>query len=982
MEGALRVLLIGNDQTVSNFNLSEALYTDYELTHKVVETEDSYRLAIRSFKPDLIISEFSLPHLQGMQILEIAKELVPDVPVIFVAPTVDAELAIQALRNGASDFVTKADRVRLPEAIVRAVQSERIHRERRDSEAWLRLQSAALDAAVNAIMITDRDGTIRWVNRAFSRLTGYSPEEAIGKNPRMLQSGQHGPEFYRQLFESVLSGSVWQGEIVNRYKNGRLGMEEMTITPVRGSDSAITHFIAIKQDITARKEAEKRREQLVAILEASPDFVATAGPDGGVLYLNSAARRLLEVPNEVEPSQIRIMESHPPWAADLVLEIGIPAAIRDGVWSGETALLSRSGREIPVSQVIIAHKRTDGSVEFLSTIARDISERKIHELRINRLNRMLSVLSGVNTAIVRIRDRGELLREVCRVATEEGRFRMAWIGLIDADARDVEPAAWAGCSEDIARSVNWAVIESSAGMMYEAFRTRKIAICNDIKAQPAGGPLRRAAREAGHQSVACLPVVVDDRVAALITLYAAEKDYFDTEELALLAELSGDVSFALDYMAKGERLDYLALYDALTGLPNSRLFVDRVGQQMRTRVGESLVTALILLNVERFRFVNDTFGRHGGDHLLRQIAERLERAFHGKDYLARVGGNIFGAVVRGVRGTEGVLRIVEDQIMACFSEPYDIGGQSLRVSARAGIALFPGDGTDAESLYRNAEAALERARKSGERRLFYAPEMNARAAAQLRIEGALRQAVLEEQFVLHYQPRIELKSGKICGLEALIRWAHPERGLVPPGEFIPILEDTGLILEVGRWALRRAAQEHAAWRAAGLSPPRLAVNVSVIQLRQRSFVEDVQTALPETSGFREHMDIEITESMLMEDFEGNIAKLTAVRAMGLQIAMDDFGVGYSSLSYLAKLPIDALKIDRSFITLMPKSPEQMAIISAIISLGHALNLKVVAEGVETEEQANLLRLIGCDEAQGYLFSKPVPQEVISALLRK
>ena len=249
-----------------------------------------------------------------------------------------------------------------------------------------------------------------------------------------------------------------------------------------------------------------------------------------------------------------------------------------------------------------------------------------------------------------------------------------------------------------------------------------------------------------------------------------------------------------------------------------------------------------------------------------------------------------------------------------------------------------------------------------------------RAAEQLKLENELRRAILEEQFVLHYQPRVELAGGRVCGLEALIRWAHPERGLVPPGEFIPLLETTGMILDVGRWALKRATLDHAVWRAAGLKPPRIAVNVSVIQLRREQFVEDVRAAVSEAGDIREYLDIEITESMLMEDIEGNIGKLAAVQAMGMQIAMDDFGTGYSSLSYLAKLPINSLKIDRSFVSQMVSGPVQMAIISTVISLARALNLKVVAEGVETKEQANLLRLLGCDEAQGYLFSKPLPPE--------
>ena len=376
MDKELRVLIIEDVPRDAELEIRELKRAGLRVSHRVVETEQTFRDALRDFQPELIISDFAMPHFDGMHALALVRELAPDVPFLFVSGTIGEEYAIRALQQGATDYVLKSNLVRLPAAVERALREARDAVGRRRAEAQLQIQSAALDAAVNAIVITDRDGTIRWVNRAFSTLTGYSAAEAVGQNPRMLKSGRHGPEFYRRIFETVLGGSVWQGEIVNRYKDGRLVTEEMTITPVRDKGGTITNFIAIKQDISARKEAEKQRERLSAILEASPDFVATADPDGKVLYYNSAARRMLELPEDIDPSQVRIADTHPRWAADLVLKTGIPSAIRDGVWSGESAFLARSGREIPVSQVILAHKGPDGNLEFLSTIARDISERK------------------------------------------------------------------------------------------------------------------------------------------------------------------------------------------------------------------------------------------------------------------------------------------------------------------------------------------------------------------------------------------------------------------------------------------------------------------------------------------------------------------------------------------------------------------------------------------------------------------------------
>jgi len=475
-------------------------------------------------------------------------------------------------------------------------------------------------------------------------------------------------------------------------------------------------------------------------------------------------------------------------------------------------------------------------------------------------------------------------------------------------------------------------------------------------------------------------LVVDDNVVALILLGAPGVGFFDKEELALLNEVAADVSFALQSISRQEKLDYLSYYDPLTGLPNRTLFNDRLDQRVSAARRDQAVFSVMLLDIERFRQINETLGRQAGDALLQQVGQRLKNALGETDILAHVGGDYFAIATHRTERGEDAAHILEQILTTLVGQPFEIGGNALRLAARAGVALYPDDGADGDSLYRNAEAALRDAKKTGQRFQFYAPAMNARVADQLRLENELRRALLAEQFVLHYQPRVDFASGRITGLEALIRWVHPERGLVPPGEFISTLENTGLIFEAGRWALKRAALDHANWREKGMKPPRIAVNISAIHLRRKDFVDDVRAVMSEVGGSREHIDIEITESMVMDDIEGNIEKLKAVQAMGVQIAMDDFGTGYSSLSYLARLPINSLKIDRSFIMQMSKGPEQMAIVSTVISLGRALNLKVVAEGVETEEQANLLRLLHCDEAQGYLFGRPVPLREIEQML--
>jgi diguanylate cyclase (GGDEF)-like protein len=446
--------------------------------------------------------------------------------------------------------------------------------------------------------------------------------------------------------------------------------------------------------------------------------------------------------------------------------------------------------------------------------------------------------------------------------------------------------------------------------------------------------------------------------------------------------MAGDISFALDHLKKAERLDYLSYFDAITDLPNRTLFLDRVEQRVHSAHRDQEVFSIIMLDLERFGSINESLGRQAGDSLLRQLAQRLKQGLSETDILARLSADYFGIATRHDGKSANIAYILEKVLSEIQSQPFLIGGQELRVSARAGVSCYPADGQDTETLLRNAEAALKQAKLSGDKYLFYTPELNARVAETLTLENKLRRALEQEEFVLYYQPKVELKSGQICGLEALLRWNDPEVGLVPPLKFISLLEETGMILEVGRWALAKAVSDSRTWQANGLQSPRIAVNVSPIQLRQKDFVSMVAHVINGGESAAVKLELEITESLIMQDIEANIQKLRAIREMGIEVAIDDFGTGYSSLSYIAKLPVNVLKIDRTFIINMASNPDDLSIVSTIISLAHSLDLRVIAEGVDTEEQANLLRLLKCNEIQGFLFSPAVPAEKIEVFLRE
>jgi diguanylate cyclase (GGDEF)-like protein len=612
-----------------------------------------------------------------------------------------------------------------------------------------------------------------------------------------------------------------------------------------------------------------------------------------------------------------------------------------------------------------------------------IAERAAAEEKVRRLNRVYALLSGVNTLIVRVRSREELFTDACRIAVEHGSFAIAWIAQLTDEHAGAIPVAWAGtdAGEYLAASREPEATHRP-GVMSRAITSGRLAYINDLAAEPPDslGPRRREALRRGYRSVVALPLMIGSRTVGVMTLLAHEPDFFNDEELKLLGELGGDISFALDHLEKEAKLDYLAFYDSLTGLPNRTLFQDRVNRMLNVTREQGTQLALVLGNIKRFRHVNESFGTHAGDALLREVAKRMLTICRA-DKLARVGADVFGGFIAPIASAADAAHTLK-KVADVFRRAVDFAGQSLSIDVVAGIAIAPVDGADADTLFRNAEAALKQAKLSGEAYLFYQSAMNASVTETLLMESRLRQAVDREEFVLHYQPKYSLSSGKISGMEALIRWNDPGDAVVPPTRFVPLLEETGLILKTGRWAISRALEDHQRWRERGLNPPRISVNVSPVQLRHKDFVEDVRAALANCASGADALDLELTESVLMEDIATNVGKLAAIREMGVHISVDDFGTGYSSLSYLAKLPVNELKIDRSFVITMTGSPESMAIVSTILSLARALGLQVVAEGVETEEQSRLLKLLRCDEAQGYLFSKPVPSAEIAALLEQ
>jgi diguanylate cyclase (GGDEF)-like protein/PAS domain S-box-containing protein len=685
---------------------------------------------------------------------------------------------------------------------------------RKRSEEQLRLQSTALESAANGIVITDRVGTIIWVNDAVTTMTGYSKEELLGKNPRVLKSGNQPESYYADLWSTISSGKVWHGEVVNKRKDGTTYAEEMTITPVtqQGGDTTTTHFIAIKQDITGRKQAEELLRQREAMLNATGEMAKIGG-----------------------------------WELDL--------STNELTWTRE---------------VYRIHEVDEG---FVPNVERAI----------------------------------EFYTPECRPLIEQ-----AVKGAIEyGEPFDLE-------------------------LQIETAKNKRLW----VKALGQSRTLNAGTR----------------------TLFGTFQDITERKQ-------------------SEEHVQYLAYYDALTGLPNRTLLADRLLKALATASRQKDKVALLFLDLDRFKSINDSFGHTFGDLVLQDVATRLEGRTRKQDTVGRLGGDEFLIVLNSVKDISDVA-VAAKRFMDAMAAEFVVQGHSLGITCSLGVSIFPEHGTDVESLLKHADAAMYSAKENGRNSFqFFSEEMTAQVVERLTLENSLRPALEKKQLFLVYQPQMDLATGKIIGLEALLRWQHPELGLVPPDKFIRIAENSGLILPIGEWVLRTACSQARKWQDEGFPAVRVAVNVSAVQFRQPDFCAIVSRVLHETGLAPQYLELELTESLLLSSADMTLPVIHELSALGVTLAIDDFGTGYSNFGYLRQFRVSRLKIDRSFINNVAVDPDDAAIANAIISMAKSMSLKVIAEGVENEAQMSFLRVHLCDEIQGYYFSKPLTVDKVAEKLR-
>jgi diguanylate cyclase (GGDEF)-like protein/PAS domain S-box-containing protein len=1043
--------------------------------------------------------------------------------------------------------------------------------------------AAAINQAGQAVVITDPEGNILYVNAAFTAITGYSSSEVIGRNPQVLKSGQQDPAYYKDLWKTISAGGIWHGDLINRRKDGSLYREEMTIAPVRDASGQTIRYIALKQDVTKQRETEEAHRFLAAMVASSQDAIIGATLGGEIAIWNEGAEKMFGYgPAEATGRPVAIL-----FPADRENDI---ARVRDAIEHGqglanfETTASAKNGRDLAVLLTISPVRGHGGEIAGAAVTVHDITERsrtersmrdtaarfqalfersldclyihdfagnfldlnpaalkllgyereEIHTLNLGALldaeqvARALENLAEMektgaqketveyrvrckNGAFVDVETKAAVIPAesqsagkiqailgVARDITErnrtdealresEERFRsladgcptMLWVTDTEGGVRFVNRTynEFFGTTYEQVENSNWKSLlhpDDAPDYMHSFLQAvgehlpfqgetrvrrgdgtwRWIGSYANPRWSPGGEFLghvglspditeRKQAEEAlrgseekfreltenisevfwmmnatgseilyispGYEQIWGRPC--DELYQnAMIWLEAILPEDRDHAHAVFERQMRGEqieseyrirtplgqvkwvrdrafairnqtgqivrvVGIAEDISARKQaenELAHQARHDHLTGLPNRLLLSDRLVASIERAARSGSMTAVIYIDLDGFKFVNDSLGHEAGDLLLQQATVRLQSCIREPDTLARMGGDEFMVVINDVRDDEITL-VIAERLRWALRKSFPVAGHELYVTGSLGIAMYPRDGTDVSTLRRNADAAMYESKRGGKDRVsFFTPAVRISFLKRLELEAELRRALEGEQLSIAYQPIFETQSGRQTAFEALLRWTHPVLGNIPPAKFIPVAEESGLIVRLGAWVMEEACRQCRLWQERGLAGVRVAVNVSPLEFARAEFAANVLRVLDKTGLSGQLLDLELTETTLMHDLEGSIRRMEQLRERGIRISIDDFGTGYSSLGYLPRLPVDILKIDRSFLAELGENQTVLPLIQGMISLAHSIGKRVVVEGVETAEQLAVLRNSDADELQGFLLGRPGP----------
>jgi diguanylate cyclase (GGDEF)-like protein/PAS domain S-box-containing protein len=829
-----------------------------------------------------------------------------------------------------------------------------------------------------AVLELDLQGKITRWNATAESIFGYSSEEAVGTGVADLITSPEAQGQVQKILELIVrERRTVQNVNVNRTKSGRLIKCEWIDSPIFDLNSQVIGTSCLARDISTSRRSEDRVRALelatdsasdaVTIIELKPD-----APDKSseVIYVNEAYQKLMGFSAEDLLHTTPRIRSGP--LTDSVIAKQIVQAFHDNT-PIRTELLEYSSDGTPVWIEFSALSITDATGRWSHRVSwrRDIRARKRAESLNDARNGLLEMLLRGETLEGVFAHLAQLLEGqwggFCTVSVfEEGMFRFLGTPSLPAQVRDHLNALELGRYYG-----DWLIPALEHGLI----------VTDDIAHDPDWVSIRDMAGQLGVQSIWCAPIRSGEgTLLGMITcaFRDAQNPGKEDHELLEMAQRLGAV--CMEHRQMAAQIAFQAQHDTLTQLPNRALLNERLELSIARALRREEHIALLFIDLDGFKQVNDSLGHAVGDELLRSVTDRLGRAIRSGDTLARIGGDEFALLLPDLKTTGDAAKIAEG-MLNLFQTPFALENHEVYLTASIGIAIFPDDGTDAATLLQHSDTAMYRAKRSGKNTFSsFDPIMTTSALRRREIEHALRQALPLQEFELHYQAQVDLQ-GQACGVEALLRWNSPSLGWVSPAEFIPIAESTGLIIAMDAWVMRQACQQAVHWQRSGLPPFCMAVNISALQFTRPDFVQSIREVLLETGLEAHWLELELTESVFMHDIEVAITRMHQIRALGVNLSIDDFGTGYSSLSYLQRLPVNAIKVDRSFVHGISPGNANHSLVQAIVLLGQQFQMTVVIEGIETPEQLETLRALGCDRLQGFYFCKPCAPEVLETWLR-
>lgn len=859
-------------------------------------------------------------------------------------------------------------------AVDDGTELNRIQDALRTSEAQFR---TLVETMPQIVWVTRPDGWHIDFNQCWLDYTGLTLEESLGFgwNPP-FHPEDRGLAAERWL-QATSSGEPYEIEYRLRRWDGVYHWMLGRAVPMRDAEGNIVKWFGTCTDIDDLKRTQERLDKAQHVGKIGDweySFVTGKTTCSEVVYRIAGRDRGRGPPQTLhEITMLFDAES----AALLKKKIVVGAA------SGKTQRFDlrtnrRGSKESYVQIVAVPRKDESGKVVGFFGTVQDISERKYAELALHVKANQQLLVAALGRFALSAASLDEVYTEAASTITQGLNVDFSNVLLMDGPQKSLVLQAGIGWKPRwIGREV---VDPEKQTQTYRVLASLEPVIihnfCEDSRFTPSE-------LLTSHGIISGVEVLVGgyEEPVGVLGAYADTPRKFSSDDLSFLQGVANILSAAAERQRSNEQLSHMALHDPLTDLPNRLLLTERLNVALSNAQCHDQQVALLFLDIDRFKHVNDVFGHALGDQLLQEVAKRLSSCLQGEDTVSRQGGDEFIVALTGINEEQDAAFIAE-KLLTIIASPFILEETEIILGVSIGIACFPHHGEDVETLMRNADAAMYVAKESGRNRYqFYAPEMNMQALDRLTLESDLHRAIDRNELFLMYQPQLALSTGEILGLEALVRWQHPSRGLISPGQFIPIAEDCGLIVPIGNWVLESACRQHARWVSQGLTPGSMAVNISAHQFRQANFCDQLSEVLLRTGLQPDSLELEVTEGVVMQGINEVINKLNALRELGVTLAIDDFGTGYSSLNYLKQFPLHRLKIDQSFTRGLPGDQESGAIAKAIIQMGHSLGLDVLAEGIETSEQEKHFQTLGCDAGQGFLYAKPLSAEECEKYLR-